>query len=294
MTQAFNLSQLANNVNTSGLLNAASGLYNQVPPANGGTGRSSVTSGNLLLGAGTSAMTELTGGTVGNVVTWNGSTWTSATGAGGPAPVVTIYRSPSPWSKPASLKAVKITVLSGGGGGAGVKGGSTGSPVNQGGAGGGAAGGVGYFPAPSIPGPQTVAVGAGGTGGTAPTAYGGVAPGTAGGTSSFGAFITATGGGAGTTGNGAAGSITSGPQVQGYTGQPGIANPIGAIGGDSFQVQGFGGTPISIGSSRYSGGAGTGYGAGGGGSSAVAAPLPTVGTTGGNGTQGYVIVEEIY
>lgn len=38
MTQAFNLSQLANNVNTSGLLDASAGLFSQLPVANGGTG----------------------------------------------------------------------------------------------------------------------------------------------------------------------------------------------------------------------------------------------------------------
>lgn len=42
MTQAFNLSQLANNLNTSGQLDATDGLVNAVPIANGGTGASSV------------------------------------------------------------------------------------------------------------------------------------------------------------------------------------------------------------------------------------------------------------
>lgn len=38
MTQAYNLSQLANNLNSSGQLDAADGLVNAVPVANGGTG----------------------------------------------------------------------------------------------------------------------------------------------------------------------------------------------------------------------------------------------------------------
>ncbi len=38
MTQAYNLSQLANNLNTSGQLDATDGLVNAVPVANGGTG----------------------------------------------------------------------------------------------------------------------------------------------------------------------------------------------------------------------------------------------------------------
>lgn len=41
MTQAFNLSQLANNLDSSGRLDATDGLVNAVPIANGGTGASS-------------------------------------------------------------------------------------------------------------------------------------------------------------------------------------------------------------------------------------------------------------
>lgn len=49
MTQAYNLSQLANNLNSSGQLDAADGLVNAVPIANGGTGANSqfVARGNL-------------------------------------------------------------------------------------------------------------------------------------------------------------------------------------------------------------------------------------------------------
>jgi hypothetical protein len=42
MTQAFNLAQLANNLDSSGRLDATDGLVNAVPVANGGTGASSV------------------------------------------------------------------------------------------------------------------------------------------------------------------------------------------------------------------------------------------------------------
>ena len=49
MTQAFNLSQLANNLNSSGQLDATDGLVNAVPVANGGTGASTASAarGNL-------------------------------------------------------------------------------------------------------------------------------------------------------------------------------------------------------------------------------------------------------
>ena len=42
MTQAYNLSQMANNLDSSGRLDATDGLVNAVPVANGGTGASSV------------------------------------------------------------------------------------------------------------------------------------------------------------------------------------------------------------------------------------------------------------
>lgn len=50
MTQAFNLAQLANNLNTSGQLDATDGLSGAVPIANGGTGQSTATNAiNALL-----------------------------------------------------------------------------------------------------------------------------------------------------------------------------------------------------------------------------------------------------
>lgn len=44
MTQAFNLAQLANNLNTSGQLDASDGFYGAMPIANGGTGQTSASS----------------------------------------------------------------------------------------------------------------------------------------------------------------------------------------------------------------------------------------------------------
>jgi hypothetical protein len=79
MTQAFNLAQLANNLNTSGQLDGTDGLSGTVPIANGGTGRSTLTANNVLLGNGTSSVNFVAPGTSGNVLTSNGSTWTSAT-----------------------------------------------------------------------------------------------------------------------------------------------------------------------------------------------------------------------
>jgi hypothetical protein len=55
MTQAFNLSQLANKVDSSGNLNAATGLVNTVPIANGGTGTTSAAQAIIDLGVITSS-----------------------------------------------------------------------------------------------------------------------------------------------------------------------------------------------------------------------------------------------
>jgi hypothetical protein len=79
MTQAFNLSQLANKVNTSGQLDAASGLSGIAPVANGGTGASTLTANYVLLGNGTSAVQMIAPSTSGNALVSNGTTWQSGT-----------------------------------------------------------------------------------------------------------------------------------------------------------------------------------------------------------------------
>jgi hypothetical protein len=55
MTQAYNLSQLANNANSSGQLDASVGLFNDVPVANGGTGADNETDAKINLEVITSA-----------------------------------------------------------------------------------------------------------------------------------------------------------------------------------------------------------------------------------------------
>lgn len=56
-----------------------------LPVANGGTGATSLTSNNVLLGNGTSAVQAVAPGTSGNVLTSNGTTWQSTAPAGGGA-----------------------------------------------------------------------------------------------------------------------------------------------------------------------------------------------------------------
>lgn len=59
MTQSYNLSQLANRLNSSGQLDATVGLVNATPAANGGTGQSSYTTGDILYASGSTALARL-------------------------------------------------------------------------------------------------------------------------------------------------------------------------------------------------------------------------------------------
>jgi len=274
MTQAFNLSQLANKVDTNGDLDAATGLYNQVPVANGGTGLATIPTGTVLIGAGTSAVSTLSAATAGNVLTANGTAWVSQASSGG-TPIVTIYTSPSPWTKSPTLKAVKVTMVSGGGGGGA---------------------GDGYFPAASIPGPLTITVGAGGAAVNAPGPTSGQAGGS-GGTSSFGALFSITGGGGGggtfpgaSTG-GTGGVCTPSPTIIGKPGYAGGSASAGGAspGGSSAFYYGDGGAAIST---TGGGTAGPGYGGGGGGARfGTSTGTPTVSAS---GKAGVIVVEEFY
>ena len=68
MTQSYNLSQLANNLNTAGQLDATDGLIGAVPPANGGTGLASYAVGDLLYASGATAIAKLPDIATGNVL----------------------------------------------------------------------------------------------------------------------------------------------------------------------------------------------------------------------------------
>lgn len=70
------------NQNTSGTAANIAGA-GIVAVANGGSGVASVTLGSIQVGAGTSAQTEVAPSTSGNVLTSNGTTWTSAAAGGG-------------------------------------------------------------------------------------------------------------------------------------------------------------------------------------------------------------------
>lgn len=59
----------------------ASGVTGTLPIANGGTGATSLTANNVILGNGTSAVQFVAPGSSGNVLTSNGTTWQSTTPA---------------------------------------------------------------------------------------------------------------------------------------------------------------------------------------------------------------------
>lgn len=79
MTQAFNLSQLANNLDSTGRLDATDGLVNAVPVANGGTGASSASAARTNLGVPSTTGTNASG-TWGIGITGNAATATTASG----------------------------------------------------------------------------------------------------------------------------------------------------------------------------------------------------------------------
>lgn len=68
---------LANQVLTRSLINLGSHITGTLGVANGGTGATTLTANNVLLGNGTSALLEVAPGTTGNVLTSDGTTWTS-------------------------------------------------------------------------------------------------------------------------------------------------------------------------------------------------------------------------
>jgi hypothetical protein len=73
MTQAFNLSQFANKVNTSGQADLTTAVSGTLPVANGGTGVTSAgTSGNILTSNGTAWVSQAPSG--GGVTSLNGQT----------------------------------------------------------------------------------------------------------------------------------------------------------------------------------------------------------------------------
>jgi hypothetical protein len=213
MTQASNVGVLTPKINSSGQLDATTGLTGSVPVANGGTGAATYTANNVLLGNGTSAFQVVAPGTTGNVLTSNGTTWSStAPASGGGATgmnrnLVTTTGTTS-WTVPTGISAFRVICV---GGGCGKN-----SYYQTPGAGGGMA--IRWYTGITPGTVASVTVGIAGTSGNPPTA---------GGTSSFsvsgGTTISATGGAS--TGIYNSGGVGSGGQYN-YTG-----NQAGSVSG---------------------------------------------------------------
>jgi hypothetical protein len=69
MTQAYNLSQFANNLTSTGLLDASDGLVNALPIVNGGTGATTASAARTNLGVAAAAFAVPSGG----IIMWSGS-----------------------------------------------------------------------------------------------------------------------------------------------------------------------------------------------------------------------------
>jgi hypothetical protein len=249
----------------------------------GGTGATTLNSEAVIIGNTTGAVKFVAPGTTGNVLTSNGTAWLSQAISAGGDYVMTAYTSPATWTKPAGLKAVKVTVVGAGGNG------GTGTAVPDfgvfaGGNGGGGGAAIEYLDAPAIPGPVAVTVG------TAPSK-----------TSSFGPFLSATGGTNGSNvASPSAGSVPVGPYAGGsgsggtfnISGQDGVGRALNPAPGPTGNVMG-----------NMAGASALGFGAGtiptsgtgisgklyGGGATGASGTAPA-----GTGAGGIVIVEEFY
>lgn len=263
MTQAFNLSQFANFLNTSGQLSlTSSGITGTLGVANGGSGAASLTANGVLLGNGTSAFQTVTGSASGQVLQWNGTTWTAVSISSGGNFQTLLYTAPGTFNPPSSTTMVRVTVIGGGGGAtapnSGSPGGSSsfGSYVS-------ATGGAGWSsPSPGLPiaspGTGTVSTGTALKVNDIKTSTGG-----GGGYAHISGFLMGVGAGAGPTGIPAPGIAysTTGGRMAGGVSTVGVG-----FGGMAIaMVPITGGTPIPItvgaggsGGSPYTGSGGTG------------------------------------
>ena len=179
----------------------STGVTGTLPVANGGTGATSLTANNVILGNGTSAVQVVAPGASGNVLTSNGTTWTSATPAGGGSINVQTFTSSGTWTKPSGYAAGSRVLIQAWGGGA-----SGGRYPTRAGGGGGGGYNERWITLSAMGSTETVTIGAGGTARTTD----GI--GNGGGTTSVGSLISAYGGAGGNDdyGGGGGGQTSAG------------------------------------------------------------------------------------
>jgi hypothetical protein len=265
MTQAANLGALGTNVNSSGDVSLTTGVTETLPAANGGTGTTAFPSP----------------GSNGNVLTSNGTAWTSAAAAAGyVGPNAQVFSSNGTFTIPSGITKVKVTVVGGGGGG----GSATNDENRAGGGGGGGATAIKWLTSLTSGGTLAVTIGGGGaassSGGTSTVASG---------TQSI-TTLTSTGGNGGSTNDPAAiavgGTATNGDiNIRGGNSFWGQFGQGGGGGGSFFSTQNCGPQSSNPTFNGYAG-----YGPGGGGSGAGSYP-GTSNKTGGTGAAGIVVFE---
>jgi hypothetical protein len=107
------------NQNTTG---TAGGLSATLAVASGGTGATTLTANNVILGNGASAVNFVAPGTSGNVLTSNGTTWTSGSAPGFPSGTVLLFyqaAAPTGWTQVTTQNNKALRVVSGTGGSTG-------------------------------------------------------------------------------------------------------------------------------------------------------------------------------
>jgi hypothetical protein len=206
--------------------------------------------------------------------------------------IMNVYTSSGTWTKPATVKSIKVTVVGGGGSGGTATSGSLypsmlapSRHVSRTGGGGGGGYSVKTYPAASLPGPQPYIVG----GATAPSSFGGTAPVITASGGSNSASITAPGSSGGGTAYtaGGAGGAGSGGNLN-LVGGPGVPGQNGGLGGNSITS-----TLVASIFGVSAGNPGVLYGGGATGANSGTS-TPTLSLAGGTGAQGVVIVEEFY
>ena len=233
-------------------VNLATGVSGTLPVGNGGTGQTSLTSNNVILGNGGSAVQFVAPGSSGNILTSNGTTWTSAAPAASGAKTWTAFTSSGTYTVPAGVTSIRAYAFGKG---------EDGNVATFGGGGGGCA----YGDIAVTPG-QTVTIGI--SSGIATVTYAATTmltanpgSGTTGGTASKDVAVTNGGNYSGGSGSDGGGGSSGSPLGNGQSGSGGGGGWGGSGGGNTTYGGGGGG---GVGGSGGTGSGSFNPGAGGG------------------------------